>query len=255
VVGVSLKMYFGYRQTLEWCSSVRALVADHPAVASGVVDVFVLPSFPFLVPVLAIFDGTPVAVGAQDLHWEDGGSFTGEVSGTALAELGCRYVVVGHSERRVLFGESSAQVALKVEAALRNGLIPIICIGEDVRTPPGSATRVCLELLEAALSRLRGRELDGPVIVAYEPQWAIGGEKPASPRHINEVCSHLKRALETARPGANNHVIYGGSAGPGLLKRLDEAVDGLFLGRRVHDPADLRVVLDEVGTKGADAKS
>jgi triosephosphate isomerase len=245
-VGVSLKMYFGYRQTLEWCSSVRALIADHPAIVSGVVDVFVLPSFPFLVPALAVFDGTPVAVGAQDLHWEDGGSFTGEVSGAMLAELGCRYVEVGHAERRILFGDGNAQVALKVEAALRNGLCPIICIGENVRTPSAAATRTCLELLDSALSRLGRSELDGPVIVAYEPQWAIGADKPASPRHIDEVCTHLHRALEASRPRATNRVIYGGSAGPGLLERLDGAVDGLFLGRRAHDPANLRRVLDEV---------
>ena len=243
-------MHFGYRQTLEWCSSVRALVSDHPAVTSGVVDVFVLPSFPFLVPVLAIFDGTPVAVGAQDLHWEDRGAFTGEVSGTTLADLGCRYVEVGHSERRILFGESNAQVALKVEAALRNGLCPIVCIGEEVRTPPASATRICLELLDAALSRLGSRELDGPVIVAYEPQWAIGGEEPASSQHISDVCGHLKSALKAARPGATNRVIYGGSAGPGLLESLAGTVDGLFLGRRVHDPADLGKVLDEVAARG-----
>jgi triosephosphate isomerase len=240
-------MYFGYRETLDWCSSVRALVSDHPAVTSGRVDVFVLPSFPFLAPALAILDGTPVAVGAQDLFWEDAGAFTGEVSGTALAELGCRYVEVGHAERRVLFGESNAHVALKVEAALRNGLCPVVCIGEEVRTPPEPATRSCLEQLDAALSHVSRGELDGPVIVAYEPRWAIGGAEPASTRHINEVCSHLKRALETARPGSNNRVIYGGSAGPGLLNRLDGTVDGLFLGRRAHDPEHLKMVLDEVG--------
>jgi L-erythrulose 1-phosphate isomerase len=246
VVGVSLKMYFGYRETLDWCSSVRALVSDHPAVASGRVDVFALPSFPFLVPALAILDGTSIAVGAQDLYWEDRGAFTGEVSGTTLAELGCRYVEVGHAERRVLFGESDAHVALKVEAALRNGLCPIVCVGEEIRTPPESATSTCLEQLDAALSRVGRGQLDGPVIVAYEPRWAIGGEKPASPRHINEVCSNLKRALEAARPGSNNRVIYGGSAGPGLLNRLDGTLDGLFLGRRAHDPAHLKVVFDEV---------
>jgi triosephosphate isomerase len=247
VVGVSLKMYFGYRETLDWCSSVRALVSDHPAVTSGKVDVFVLPSFPFLAPALAILRGTPMAVGAQDLFWKDAGAFTGEVSGTTLAELGCRYVEVGHAERRVVFGESNAHVALKVEAALRNGLCPIVCIGEEARTPTEPATRSCLEQLDAALSHVSRGELDGPVIVAYEPRWAIGGEKPASPRHINEVCIHLKRALEAARLGSNNRVIYGGSAGPGLLNRLDGRVDRLFLGRRAHDPARLKMVLDEAG--------
>ena len=86
-----------------------------------------------------------------------------------------------------------------------------------------------------------------PVVVAYEPQWAIGAEKPASDQHIDEVCSALQRMVRNTRPGVADRVIYGGSAGPGLLERLGDSVDGLFLGRYVHDPVAFATVLDEVG--------
>jgi triosephosphate isomerase len=247
LVGVSLKMYFGSQETLDWCARIGAIADGHPAVASGMVHVFVLPTFPLLMPVIALLRDTAVEVGAQNLCSRDSGPFTGEVSGQVLAELGCAYVAVGHAERRRLFGETDDEVALKVEAALRNDLCPVVCVGEADPTDGESAARECVRQLRSALSRIDHDRMRARVVVAYEPRWAIGADRPAPDQHIAEVCSALQTSVRDARPAAADRVIYGGSAGPGLLERLGDSVDGLFLGRYAHDPVAFEAVLDEVG--------
>ena len=243
-IGVSLKMYFGYEQTVAWCESVREIGLSHPAVVDGSVELFVIPAYPVLAMAKQVFAGTSIGLGAQNLHWEDVGPFTGEVSGSMLAELGCRYVEVGHAERRQLFGETDYIVAAKTEAALRNGLIPVLCIGELTRRAPEKATRSCVDQIEAALTRSKAT-VGGRIIVAYEPIWAIGAPEPAAPEHIKTVCVGLRAALQT-KTGFESTVIYGGAAGPGLMTMLQGSVEGLFLGRSVHQPAALAAVLREV---------
>jgi len=240
-IGVSLKMYFGYEQTVSWCEAVRDIGLAHPAVTSGSVELFVVPSYPVLARARDLFVGTKVGLGAQNLHWEDLGPFTGEVSGSMLAEMGCRYVEVGHAERRRMFGETDDIVAAKTAAALRNGLVPIICVGEPEPRPATESLQICLEQIESALSRSAGQRL---VIVAYEPVWAIGTPEPAPPDHIRAVCVGLGAVLQD-KPNLMAVIIYGGAAGQGLLGFLEDCVDGLFLGRSVHDPAALSAVLDE----------
>ncbi|RKR03278.1 triosephosphate isomerase [Kushneria sinocarnis] len=241
-LGTSLKMYFGYHETLAWCRSIAELARRHPVVTSHSVDLFVLPSFPLLEPALEIFRDSGVGVGAQDLHWEDHGAFTGEVSGALLAEMGCRYVEVGHAERRRLFGEDEAVVTAKTTAAIRNGLTPILCIGEAESGPAGDAAAECIRQVDSAVSGLTGAQHDQNLIVAYEPHWAIGASEPASAEHIGEVCARLREHLSSRTA---TRVIYGGSAGPGLLTRLSGQLDGLFLGRFVHDPDAFGRMLDE----------
>ncbi|SCL28946.1 triosephosphate isomerase [Micromonospora pallida] len=249
-VGVSLKMYFGYQQTLDWCRRVADLARHHQAVRSGAVELFVLPSFPALAPVLADLAGTGVGTGAQNLSSAASGAFTGEVSGAFLAEMGCRYVEVGHAERRRLFGETDEVVAAKTRAALDAGLCPVICVGESTRTSPEQAAAACVEQLDRLLSLARSADNAGPgrsprIIVAYEPVWAIGAAQPAPTDHIRSVCTVLQKHLHTLPEYAGSRVIYGGSAGPGLLTHLGGAVSGLFLGRFAHDPAALKSILDE----------
>jgi triosephosphate isomerase len=245
IVGISLKMYFGYQDTLAWCSRVRAIAVASRAVSDGRVGLFVMPSFPCLSAVIEMFRGTAVEVGAQNLHFEDRGPFTGEVSGSMLSELGCRLVEVGHAERRRVFGESERVVARKVEAALRNGLRPVICVGEAEAGSAADAAQESIRQLESALAGAAAYGAKAQVVVAYEPEWAIGADKPASEAHIAGVCQALRDFLSTVRPGAQDHLIYGGSAGPGLLGRLGDSVDGLFLGRNAHDADAVGAVLDE----------
>ncbi|NKX53080.1 triose-phosphate isomerase family protein [Arthrobacter mobilis] len=250
LLGVSLKMYFGHRQTVSWCQEVARMAAGHPALAGGKVTLFVLPSFPALVPALQAFADSPVQLGAQDLYWQDSGPFTGEVSGPQLREAGCRFVEVGHAERRRLFAESDLDVAAKTAAAVRNGLTPVICVGEQQQMPVQAAAAVCTGQLAVAMGTAMAQgDGSAPIVVAYEPVWAIGAAEPASTEHIRGVCAYLQDWLGTQDTFPHYRVIYGGSAGPGLLARLGQEVDGLFLGRFAHDVQALAGIVDEAAAR------
>jgi triosephosphate isomerase len=245
LIGASLKMYFSHARTVEWCRAVAAIARTHPAVAHGEAELFVIPGY-LSVPAAREILGEHVAVGAQDLSTEDTGAFTGEVSGATIAEFGCRVVEVGHAERRRLFGETDDIVRVKTAAALRHGLTPVLCIGESTHGTPAEAIRECLSQFDDAVSAARRAGDSGRIIVAYEPMWAIGAAQPASADYIREVCGTLRNHLSTRADARDSAVIYGGSAGPGLLTEIGDAVDGLFLGRFAHDPAAIGQILDEV---------
>lgn len=250
-VGVSLKMYFGNRQTIEWCERVAELVHQHPAVTAGTVELFVIPGYLAVPAAVEILRDSPVLVGAQDLSATDTGAFTGEVSGAELAEIGVSVVEVGHAERRRLFGETEEVVALKTTAALRNRVTPVLCIGESVHGEPAAAVADCRRQLASALDGAPA----GRVIVAYEPVWAIGAALPAPAEYIRAVCAALRESVALLPGRDGSVVIYGGSAGPGLLADLGTEVDGLFLGRFAHDTAALSSVLDEAALVAADRQS
>jgi triosephosphate isomerase len=235
-IGISLKMYFGRARTVEWCDAVARFARSHPAITEERARLVVLPSYPYLSEAGAVFASTPVRIGGQDLFWEDEGPFTGEVSGAHLRELGCDYVEIGHAERRRIFGEDDKVIAAKTAAAFRNGLTPLLCVGEERRSSVEAATAECVAQLDSALSTEAG-----PVVVAYEPVWAIGAAEPASPGYIAAVCTALREQLS-----GRGQVIYGGSAKPGLLTQLGDGADGLFLGRFAHDPWAVAMILDEV---------
>ncbi|WP_018775465.1 triose-phosphate isomerase family protein [Arthrobacter sp. 131MFCol6.1] len=249
VIGVSLKMYFGHQRTLDYCREVAAVALAHPAVHSGEIELFVLPALPALPEAARILGLAGAGAGAQDIFWEDEGAYTGEVSGRTVAELGGRYAEVGHAERRRIFGEDDRTIGLKTAAAYRNGLTPVLCIGE---LQPGSveeALRHCTADIDAALNRARSLAPAGRTIVAYEPQWAIGAPEPATPEYISAVIAGLDTHLRSLPGQADSRVIYGGSAGPGLISRLDMSVAGLFLGRFAHDPQALKAILDETAAR------
>jgi triosephosphate isomerase len=200
-------------------------------------EMVVLPPFTALrsVQTLITGDKLPVGFGAQDLSVHDSGAYTGEVSGTMLSALACSYVVVGHSERRALHGEDDALVGRKVQAALKHGLTPILCVGEglEVRREQGHVAH-CTAQLDAALDGLTAEQVRG-VVLAYEPVWAIGTGEVATPDDAQEVCGALRARLaerygpETA---AVVRILYGGSvkAGntAGILAGPD--VDGALVG-------------------------
>ena len=246
-VGVSLKMYFGHARARAWFDDVSARVQSIPAVANGSIRFFVIPTYPQLLPAVAAFAGTPVLIGAQDVATEDAGAYTGEVSATELAEIGISLAEIGHAERRRLFGETDDSTARKAAAALRNHITPVLCIGEEDRLAPDEAAAAVVAQLQA---NLHGAGT-GPVIVAYEPVWAIGAPEPAPTGHIAAVTTALRAAVDALPERDGSAVIYGGSAGPGLLTRLGDTVDGLFLGRFAHDPDNLVAVLDEAAALAA----
>lgn len=239
LVAVSTKAYFGAERTRRWVRKVADLAA---AVRAGGVELAVLPSFPLLESTAATLDGTGVAWGAQDCAPSDAGAQTGAVLASTLAELGCRYVEVGHAERRIRLGEDDATVRAKVGRVVGHGMVPILCVGETVLTDPISAASWCVGQLADALVGTPGAD----VVVAYEPAWAIGATEPAPATHVDVVCGALRDAL-AARPG-RSRIIYGGAAAPGTTAALGRSVDGLFLGRFAHDVGALRVVVDEVAS-------
>jgi triosephosphate isomerase len=247
-IGSSLKMYFGHKRTLEWARGVADICADHPATTGGTVQFFIIPTFPSIPAVLELAQPAGIAVGGQDLHWEDVGPFTGEVSGAELAELGATLVEVGHAERRAMFGETDEIVARKTLAGLRNGLAPVLCIGEAEPGAPAEAAERCIAQLESALAPARTSGTGGQLVVAYEPNWAIGAPEPAPPEYVSAVCRALREHVAGDELFPDAKVIYGGSAGPGLLPRIAADVDGMFLGRFAHDPSAVRRILDEVDT-------
>lgn len=241
-VGVSLKLYLDVASTLAWTARVVEVAARARGVADGSIRLWIMPSAPLLARVLDLTRGSAVEVGAQNLFWEDRGPFTGEMSGADLAELGCTMVEIGHSERRALFAEDDSIVALKTQASVRNGLTPVICVGEESRADATEAAAIAVRQLDAAMASVDG---PAPIVVAYEPRWAIGASVPAPDEHITTVCSALQAAARAHPAVSESRVVYGGSAGPGLLGRIVPAVDGLFLGRFAHDPGALAEILDE----------
>lgn len=240
LVGVSTKMYLGYRDSLDWLERVRHEVDTRPALAAGRVVPFVIPSFPVLPAAARLLAGSPLLLGAQNCGWSDG-PWTGEVAPSMLAELGVRLVEIGHAERRQHFGEDDAMVALKVRAADDAGLTPLLCVGERDGGQPAAAADFVFRQIESAVDG--DWDLAGRLVVAYEPVWAIGAAEPAAAAYVSDVVNRLRDQLTAAGvPGLP--VIYGGSAKPGLLPTL-EGLSGLFLGRFAHDPVNFGAVLDE----------
>jgi triosephosphate isomerase len=159
--------------------------------------------FPYLGEVAARLKGTRLAWGAQNLSEHAQGAYTGEVSASMLAEFGCRFVIVGHSERRQLFGETDAAVAAKFEAAQAAGMVPILCVGETLEErDAGSTERVVMRQLDAVLTRVKF----GDAVLAYEPVWAIGTGRTATPEQAQAVHAALR-----GRVGARARILYGGS--------------------------------------------
>lgn len=246
LIGSSLKMYFGRARALAWTREVAARCAAHPAMRDGLVQPFVIPSFPSIPDVAPVASAAGMLVGAQDVHWEDAGAFTGEVSAPELAEHGVTLVEIGHAERRAMFGETDHTVARKVAATLRHGMTPLVCVGDAERGPADDAGAACIAQLEASVAHARDTGLTGRLVVAYEPVWAIGATEPASDDHIRSVAATLRAHLAADSAFGGASVIYGGSAGPGLWARIADSLDGMFLGRFAHDPAAFGRILDDV---------
>ncbi|GAA5087513.1 hypothetical protein GCM10025760_08760 [Microbacterium yannicii] len=246
-VGVSLKTYFGHERARAWFAEVATRAAAHPAVAAGDVRLFVIPTYLQIPAALDAFAGTRVLVGAQDVSEFQPGAYTGEVTAAELAEVGVAVAEIGHAERRRLFDETDGITAAKAAAALAHGITPVLCIGESERLGSSAAALANVAQLAANLAHVPA----GAIIVAYEPVWAIGAAEPAPDEHIAAVTRALRGAVDSDPDRAGSVVIYGGSAGPGLLTRLADSADGLFLGRFAHDPDALVAVLDEAAALAA----
>lgn len=199
------------------------------------VEVAVCPPFTALALVAEALHGTDIAVGAQDVYWEDQGAFTGEVSPVMLKDAGCRYVIIGHSERRQFFGETDEKVNRKVKAVLSHGLTPIMCVGETLEEREAGVTgKVVRTQTEAGLNGLAPEQVAG-MVIAYEPVWAIGTGKTASDEDAQQVIGFIRglvKDLYGAGAAESVRIQYGGSVKPGnaagLMARPD--IDGALVG-------------------------
>ncbi len=197
-------------------------------------EILVCPPFPYLAAVSAQADGSAVRVGAQNVSEHESGAYTGETAAAMLLDAGCEYVIVGHSERRSIYGESNEQVAAKFAAALAVGLKPILCVGETLEErEAGTTESVVDDQLDAVLNRT-GIEAFANAVVAYEPVWAIGTGMTATPEQAQEVHAHIRGRLAAQNESiaASVQILYGGSMkgenAPGLLKQPD--IDGGLIG-------------------------
>ena len=198
-------------------------------------EVVACPPFPHLPRAAEVLSGSKVALGGQDMHWEDAGAFTGEVSPAMLREAGCRYVILGHSERRTLFGETDDRVRRKAAKALSSGLIPIVCVGETQEERQAGSTGIVLA--RQAVGSLGGIPLEEPsrLVVAYEPVWAIGTGNTATPEQAQDAHRLLRAELAKlfgSAPAERIRILYGGSVKPDNAAELLQApdLDGALVG-------------------------
>jgi triosephosphate isomerase len=236
ILAANWKMHKTSAEARAFAAAFAPLVAD----ATSVVEVVIAPPFTALAAVGPALAGTRIALGAQNVHPETHGAYTGEVAAGMLRELGCSYCIVGHSERRTLFGETSAFVAKKAAALLREGLRPILCVGESLEEREAGRTEAVIDAqLRESLEGLPA-ERAAELVVAYEPIWAIGTGKTATPIMAQEVHGHIRARLR-ARYGAAADAIriqYGGSVKPENAAELmaQPDIDGALVGGASLEP-------------------
>mgnify|MGYP001819592738 CR=1 FL=1 len=228
-------MHGGRADARAWADAARAMAGQTGN------EVALFPPYPWLDLVIEAVGGpeAPVVVGGQACHPEPSGAFTGAVAASMLAELGCRAVLCGHSERRHVFGETDAFVAGSLAAALEAGLVPVLCVGEkEDEREAGQTEAVVARQLDAGLAALRSGQ--DPLIVAYEPVWAIGTGKAATPKEAAEAHAFIRARIAEQDPerAATVRILYGGSVKPsniaGFLAVPD--VDGALVGGAALDP-------------------
>ncbi len=227
-------------------ASASALVEAILAGDRGAAELAVCPPAVFLMKIGGMLDGSDVALGAQNVCDQESGAYTGEISAAMLKECGCRYVIIGHSERRTLYGESDELIAARFAMAVRAGLTPILCVGETlVEREQGVTEAVVERQLDAVFERCGG-DAFGAAVVAYEPVWAIGTGKVATPEQAQAVHGFVRAKLAAQDAGVAERlrILYGGSMNPGnaaeLLAQAD--IDGGLIGGASLKAADFLAI-------------
>ena len=229
-IAANWKMFKTVHEAVVFVKEFRSMVKDIDDV-----EIVVAPPFTAVHAVAEAARNTPIGVSGQNLHWEREGAFTGEISGAMLREAGADYVIIGHSERRRLFGETDETVNRKVVAAFANKLTPIVCIGETLEEREANQTADVLDRqIKNGLDAMTGDQVSA-LVIAYEPVWAIGTGRNATPAQAAEAHAHIRGRLRQwfGGPAAENcHVIYGGSVKPDNISELVVLpdVDGALVG-------------------------
>lgn len=219
------------------------------AALSTSVDVAIAPGFTALDRVARLLRGSPVSLGAQNVFWMDGGAYTGEVSPRQLTALGVRYVILGHSERRAYLGESDEMIGRKVRATMEAGLVPVLCIGETKEERDAERQEAVVSgQLEAALAGVRV-STEHPIVIAYEPRWAIGTGTPCTPENVTAMHGHIRSVIEALMDGDSPEhlrVLYGGSVDASNARAFLDlpAVDGLLVGGASARSTDAKALFE-----------
>lgn len=221
------------------------------------IDVVLAPPFTALESArIALGPSSWISLGAQNLHWEQQGAFTGEVSAPMLRDLGCRYVIVGHSERRTLFGEQNETIQKKVRTALAQGLFPILCVGESLaEREAGNTESVVTTQLNSSLAGLTQQDL-ATVTIAYEPVWAIGTGRAATAEQAVTMHRSIRLFVETAwnsKTAAAIRILYGGSVTPQNAEALlaSDTIDGALVGGACLNPDSFATIVRIAQTRRA----
>lgn len=236
IIAGNWKMFKTVKEAVEFAEQVKG-----KAEVDGVESVICAPYTDLAVLVEAL-KNTSIQVGAQNLHWEDNGAFTGEISGEMLKDLGVAYVIIGHSERRAYFAETDETVNKKIKAAFKHGLTPIVCVGEKLEERESGRTKeVCKEQTEAAFAGL-SEEQAAQVVIAYEPIWAIGTGKSSTSEDANEVIGYIRGIIKGQFGDQTAEAIriqYGGSVKPGNISEYMSMsdIDGALVGGASLEPA------------------
>jgi triosephosphate isomerase len=236
IIAGNWKMFKTVGEAREFVEAVKG-----KAEVDGVESVICAP-FTNLPALVEAVKGTTLKIGAQNLHFEDSGAFTGEISGVMLKDLGVDYVIIGHSERRAYFAETDEVVNKKVHAAFKHGILPIVCVGEKLEErEAGSTKTVCKVQTEAALAGLTGEQAAATVI-AYEPIWAIGTGKSSTSADANEVIAYIRELVAGqfgAQVAAAIRIQYGGSVKPNNIAEYMgmSDIDGALVGGASLEPA------------------
>ena len=241
-IGTSWKM----NKTLAEAHAFAAALARADSARDPRIQRFVIPPFTAVRQVKEILAATSVKVGAQNMHWADRGAWTGEISPLMLTDCGMNLVELGHSERREHFGETDETVGLKVEAAVRHGLIPLICIGETLADrESGRAAEVLAREVQGALGKLSAEQRRAPILFAYEPVWAIGEKGIPATADYADARQRDILAEATSILGRRPPCLYGGSVNEDNCVELIacENIDGLFIGRAAWDAAGYLKIL------------
>lgn len=219
-----------------------------PLVGTADTEVVVCPPFTAIAAVVNAAAGSNVSVGAQDLFWEEKGAYTGEISGPMLKELGCKYVIIGHSERRQYFGETDAIVNKKLQAAYRHDLIPIVCVGETLaEREDGQTLAVVRRQVRECLPGLTPQQAEN-LVVAYEPIWAIGTGRTATAADAQEVIAFIRRNLKEmyGESAQATRIQYGGSVKPENIGELMQQpdIDGALVGGASLDAVSFAAIVN-----------
>ncbi|MCB5411411.1 triose-phosphate isomerase [Pseudogemmobacter faecipullorum] len=229
-VGTNWKMHKTFAEAKAFAEGLLASDKDH----DRRIQRFIFPPALYVREIKELLKGTDVMVGTQNMHWADEGAFTGEISPVMLKDAGLDIIELGHSERREMFGETDEGVGLKVEAAIRHGLIPLICIGETLEDRnSGRASEVLATQVRAALAKLTAEQMQTTILLAYEPVWAIGVNGiPASAEYADARQAEIIAVAQEVT-GRRLPCLYGGSVNPGNAEELIRCphIDGLFVGR------------------------